>query len=118
MENSLCFLVVFISLKFIFRPAKVDECDYCTEADQKIQGAECPSFKSDLQALLKIHQEEAAKQVENLSSHERSCPIDDENAEDDWLTIATDLQQTHPVPKMNNQSAFYKTKVRIRFIFF
>ena len=84
----------------------------------KIPGTECPSFKADLQALLKIHKEEADKQVGHLSRREKSCPIDDENVEDDWLTIATDLQQTHPVPKMNNQSAFYKTKVRIRFIFF
>ena len=42
---------------------------------------------------------------------EEQCPIDHERADNCWLTIATDLQQTQPVPKLNNQSSFYKQKV-------
>ena len=83
-----------------------------------IPRTESPELRTQLQALLKAHQEQATAQQVHLSEREKSCPIDDKNEEDDWLTIATDLQQTQPVPKLNNQSAFYKTKVRIRFIFF
>ena len=101
-----------------YRPAKTDVCDYCTEVTLKIQGAESHQLKTKLQAQLESHEQQAKAQQSHLSEREKSCPSDDKNEEDAWLTIATDLQQTQPVPKLNNQSAFYKKKVRIRFIFF
>ena len=101
-----------------YRPAKTDQCDYCTEMKLKIQGTESHELRKELQALLKSHEEQATAQQSHLSEREKSCPSDDKNEKDLWITIATDLQQTQPVPKLNNQSAFYKKKVRIRFIFF
>ena len=45
---------------------------------------------------------------------EEQCPIDHKREDNCWLTIATDLQQTQPVPKLNNQSSFYKQKVSMK----
>ena len=60
---------------------------------------------------MQAHKVEARQQQQHLKLREISCPIDDQNEDDGWITIATDLQQTQPVPKLNNQSAFYKKKV-------
>ena len=101
-----------------YRPTKVDECDTCTEIKQSIKAT--PENKVQLQAELDKHNKESDIQVAHLSAREQSCPLDDKEAGNTWLTIATDLQQTQPVPKLSNQSSFYKKKVRfpIRFIFF
>ena len=79
-----------------------------------------PDDKVQLQAELDAHLEEANIQVQHLKNREVSCPVDAKNVHSTWITIATDLQQTQPVPRLNNQSAFYKKKVSfpIRFVLF
>ena len=89
-----------------YRPTKTDVCDTCTEINLSIELT--PQNIAQLQAKLQEHKEEAVKQQHHLSEREKSCPIDDKKAGDPWITIATDLQQTQPVSKLNNQSAFYK----------
>ena len=64
-----------------------------------------------LQERLNVHKDEARRQQDRLSYLEKQCPLDHQTPDNCWLTIATDLQQTQPVPKLNNQSAFYKKKV-------
>ena len=91
-------------------------CITCTEISMSIDIT--PQNKAQLQTKLQKHKEEADKQQHHLSECEKSCPIDDKKAGDPWITTATDLQQTQPVPRLVNQSAFYKKRVRIRFIFF
>ena len=63
-----------------------------------------------LQERLEAHQTEARRQQDRLKYLEEQCPKDHQNQDNCWLTIATDLQQTQPVPKLNNQSSFYKKK--------
>ena len=58
---------------------------------------------------LKIHMAEANKQQKLLSHFEKSCIEDGPYHE--WRTICIDLQQTLPVPRLNNQSSYYKSKV-------
>ena len=33
-----------------------------------------------------------------------------------WLNLCTDLMQTLPLPKLSNQSSYFKTKVMCRFV--
>ena len=60
---------------------------------------------------------EATRQQELLKAQKA---IADAELEPKWLVIATDMQATQPVPKLRNQSAYFKTKVRflIRLISF
>ena len=111
-SNSINSFILF------YRPAKVDECDTCLEYRQLI--ASTPENKVQLQADLDAHDKEGKLRQRHLSYREESCPLDHKKAGNTWVTIATDLQQTQPVPKLSNQSSFYKKKVRfpIRFIFF
>ena len=83
-------------------------CDTCTEINKAIELR--PPNIAQLQAILQEHKDEAIKQQQHLAEREISCPIDDKKVGDPWITIATDLQQTQPVPKLVNQSAFYKKK--------
>ena len=48
---------------------------------------------------------------DRLKYYMEQCPIDALEEDNEWITIATDLQQTQPVPKLNNQSSFFKQKV-------
>ena len=64
-----------------------------------------------LQARLQAHKKEATDQQLHLSERLQQCPIDAKNPRNEWVTICTDLQQTQPVPKLNNQSAYYRKKV-------
>ena len=48
---------------------------------------------------------------DRLKYYTEQCPIDASQEDNEWITIATDLQQTQPVPKLNNQSSFFKQKV-------
>ena len=67
-----------------------------------------------LKESLELHKDEAKFMQDRLHYLEEQCPIDHERADNCWLTIATDLQQTQPVPKLNNQSSFYKQKVSMK----
>ena len=101
-----------------YRPSKTDVCDTCTVLEKSMEVT--PQNKARLQTKLDQHKEEAKKQQHHLSEREKSCPTDDKKPGDAWITIATDLQQKLLVPRLVNQSAFYKKKVRfpIRFIIF
>ena len=44
---------------------------------------------------------------DRLKYYTEQCPIDASQEDNEWITIATDLQQTQPVPKLNNQSSFF-----------
>ena len=48
---------------------------------------------------------------DRLKYYTEQSPIDASQEDYEWITIATDLQQTQPVPKLNNQSSFFKQKV-------
>ena len=96
--TSINFFILF------YRPAKTDVCDTCTELQLAIDRG-VPNIDR-LQARLQAHKEEARAQQQQLKYCEQQCPIDAQNEDNDWITIATDLQQTQPVPKLNNQSAF------------
>ena len=103
--------VCYTSINFFilfYRPAKTDVCDTCTELGKAIERS--PPNLAQLQARLQAHKVEARNQQQRLQHFEEQCPIDAENSDNCWKTIATDLQQTQPVPKLNNQSAFYKKK--------
>ena len=103
--------VCYTSINFFilfYRPAKTDICDTCTELEKAIERS--PPNLAQLQARLQAHKAEAREQQLHLKHCEEQCPIDAQNEDDVWITIATDLQQTQPVPKLNNQSAFYKKK--------
>ena len=67
-----------------------------------------------LKESLELHKEAATFMQNRLHYLEEQCPIDHQREDNCWLTIATDLQQTQPVPKLNNQSAFYKQKVSMK----
>ena len=108
--TSINFFILF------YRPAKTDVCDTCTDLEKAIELS--PPNLAQLEARLQEHQHEARKQQQHLKDREISCPIDDKKDGDPWITIATDLQQTQPVPKLNNQSAFYKKKVSKNNFFF
>ena len=99
-----------------FRPAKTDVCDTCTELGISINETPAPENKVELESKLAEHVKQYEAQQDNLKNHELKCP--DEKHEDPdcpWITIATDLQQTQPVPRLVNQSAYYKQKVRFLF---
>ena len=103
----MCYTIINFFILF-YIPAKTDVCDTCTELELAIdRGA--PNL-ARLQARLQAHKVEARNQQQRLQHFEHQCPIDAQNPDNDWITIATDLQQTQPVPKLNNQSAFYKKK--------
>ena len=108
---------MFFFLLF-YRPHKTDKCDTCTELQQSMKIR--PEDKVQLQAELEAHLEEARLQMQHLAARELSCPKYAKDVDSTWITIATDLQQTQPVPRLNNQSAFYKKKVSfpIRFVLF
>ena len=116
--KNVCVLIVLMFFILFYRPAKTDVCDTCTVLEKSMEVQ--PQNKARLQTKLDQHKEEAKKQQHHLSEREKSCPTDDKKPGDAWITIATDLQQTQPVPRLVNQSAYYKKKVRfpIRFIFF
>ena len=92
-----------------YRPTKTDVCDTCTELDLAIKRGG-PNLDL-LQARLQAHKIEGRRQQDRLKYLEVQCPKEAaENPDYSWITIATDLQQTQQVPKLNNQSAFYKKK--------
>ena len=64
-----------------------------------------------LQARKLAHKREATDQQLHLSERLEKCLIDADDKKNEWVTICTDLQQTQPVPKLNNQSAYYHKKV-------
>ena len=115
MYSNNCINVFFL---LFYRPHKTDKCDTCTELQQSMKIR--PDDKVQLQAELDAHLAEANIQVQHLKNREVSCPVEAKNVHSTWITIATDLQQTQPVPRLNNQSAFYKKKVSfpIRFVLF
>ena len=104
--------VCYTSINFFilfYRPAKTDVCDNCTELKKGIERGG-PNL-ARLQERLQAHKAEARDQQLHLQHREEQCPIDAQNEYNVWITIATDLQQTQPVPKLNNQSAFYEKNV-------
>lgn len=98
-----------------YRPHKTDKCDTCTEFDQEMKIR--PADKVRLQAEKEAHEAEARIQQNHLKAREASSLLDAKKADNTWITICTDLQQTQPVPRLNNQSAFYKRKVSFSIIF-
>ena len=77
--------------------------------DQQIEASTDPNQVNVLEAEKTKHLQEATFQQSKLSGFEESGPTEPEGNE--WRTIATDLQQTLPCPKLNNQSAYYRTKL-------
>ena len=58
---------------------------------------------------------EAELRRENMKKH--IYEDHEEYIEDpSWLNLCTDLMQTLPLPKLSNQSAYFKTKVMFRFV--
>ena len=99
-----------------YRPSKTDVCDTCTELGIAIKETTAPEKKVELERKLAEHVMQYKAQIGNLHNHEEKCPAEKlENPEFPWITIATDLQQTQPVPRLVNQSAYYKQKVRFLF---
>ena len=104
----MCYTIIIFFI-LLYRPAKTDVCDKCTELELAI-GRGDPNL-AQLQARLQAHKAMARYMQERLKYRTEQCPIDALNPANEWITIATDLQQTQPVPKLNNQSSFFKQKV-------
>ena len=91
-------------------PPRSDTCEFCTWSDVQMKSKSSQNIEvSVLKDDLKIHVAEARKQQKLLSHFEQSCIEDGPYHE--WRTICIDLQQTLPVPRLNNQSSYYKSKV-------
>ena len=73
--------------------------------------------KAAIKLRLDQHKMEAKRQQDLLTAQKA---LAEEESEPKWLVLATDMQATQPVPKLRNQSAYFKTKVRflIRLISF
>ena len=93
-------------------PPRTDVCDFCSWSKTQIK-AKLSKNQSvlTLEDDLRVHKAEAEKQKNLLSKLEKSCIEDGPYHE--WRTICIDLQQTLPVPRMNIQSAYYKSKVSL-----
>ena len=97
-----------------YRPRKTDECDTCTSI--KISMKKTPENIEDLEAKMAQHKVLYKAQQTNLQNHEQTIgPRNQKDPKSPWVTIATDLQQTQPLPRLVNQSSFYKKKVRFLF---
>ena len=75
----------------------------------QIDAATDPDRLEALHAQKSKHLQEAQLQQSKLTGFEDSGPT--EPRESEWRTVATDLQQTLPCPKLNTQSAYYRTKM-------
>ena len=93
-------------------PQRTDVCDFCmwSKAEIKTKLSKNQDV-TDLEDNLRIHNTEAEKQRDLLSTLENSCIVDGPYHE--WRTICIDLQQTLPVPRLNNSSSYYKSKVSL-----
>ena len=82
---------------------------YWTDELLKIHAAN-PQRVAQLQEDLKSHRAEAEQRRKNMDKYLNK---DNENYIDDptMLNLCTDLMQTLPIPKLSNQSSYFKTEV-------
>ena len=80
-----------------------------TKEELKIHAAD-PQRLAQLHEDLQAHKDEAEARRLNMA---RYLNKENENYIDDptWLNLCTDLMQTLPIPKLSNQSSYFKTKV-------
>ena len=94
---------------FITRAPKSDVCDVCFKEDNYLRTS--PSDADVRQKALDHHRMLAECQREHLSEKRETWPS--KPADTDHVVISMDMQQVIPIPKLPNQSAFFKRKVRI-----
>ena len=100
-----------------FRPPKSDKCNICCETDELLlKHANEPHRVAEIQETKRLHKAEADLRKDNMYRH---INMDHEEYVNDptWLNLCTDLMQMLPLPKLSNQSAYFKTKVWFRFVF-
>lgn len=94
----------------VFRPPKTDLCNRCEQLKASIE--EKKAKKKDFQDLttqLQEHQSAAGVPQDLLSRAEANSKVALPDC--DLRTVAIDLQQTLPCPRLRTSSAYYKRKV-------
>ena len=96
---------------FISRPPKSDVCDICFVEDAYFNTM--PDEDGDVERKKKWEDHKALGQSlrDNLNQMKEIYANKPKNTDD--IAISLDLQQVIPIPKLPNQSAFFKRKVRI-----
>ena len=94
----------------VFTPPKTDLCSECEKYKAKINAnKELDKDTSKLEADLATHEEASRVPQEMLSKAE--CESREIGPDSDTRTIAIDLQQTLPCPRLRVSVAYYKRKV-------
>ena len=92
------------------QPQQTDVCDFCSYSKTQMEIHKTNNKTiAELENDLTIHKAEAKKQQSLLSHFEKQSLADGPTHE--WRTICIDLQQSLPCPRLNNQKAYYKTKI-------
>ena len=92
---------------FISRAPKSDVCDICFVEDMYFKTNE------DVERKKKFDHHKALAQSQRDHLKEKKETYGNKPADTEDIAISLDLQQVIPIPKLPNQSAFFKRKVRI-----
>jgi len=99
---------------FFYRKPRSDKCDTCEQATQDLKaiGDDSSIRAQKIIKELDAHKAEAERRTTRMTQHLN--PKDPNYVqEEDWCILATDLMQTQPLPKLSNQSSFFRKKVSI-----
>ena len=92
----------------VFKRPVTDKCNNCDILEKAIRNTkDSKGDTRELQDLLNTHKEAAEIPRNILANHETVKP----NKNGNMRCIAMDLQQTLPLPRLNANAAFYKTKL-------
>ena len=96
---------------FISRPPKSDVCDVCFVEDAYFRTMPNEDADVERRKKWKAHQDLGQSLRDNLNKMKDEHAEKPKNTAD--IAISIDMQQVIIVPKLPNQSAFFKRKVRI-----